>query len=128
MDANAMPRVAVVHDWLTGMGAAARKCLEVLCRRWPHAQLFTLLHRPGSVSEAIESLPRNTSFLHHLPGVARYYRYLLPVMPLAAATWRLRRATSLSALAIASPNPPDRRARCALRLLLFHADALAPGT
>ncbi len=88
MDANAMPRVAVVHDWLTGM-RGGEKCLEVLCRRWPHAQLFTLLHRAGSVSEAIESLPRNTSFLHHLPGVARYYRYLLPVMPLAAATWRL---------------------------------------
>src|SRR5205085_1521442 len=88
MDANATPRVALVHDWLTGM-RGGEKCLEVLCRRWPQAQLFTLLHRPGSVSEAIEGLPRHTSFLNRLPGVGRYYRYLLPLMPLAAATWRL---------------------------------------
>jgi len=88
MDANATPRVALVHDWLTGM-RGGEKCLEVLCRRWPQAQLFTLLHRSGSVSSAIEDLPRNTTFLHHLPGVSRYYRYLLPAMPLAAATWRL---------------------------------------
>jgi glycosyltransferase involved in cell wall biosynthesis len=88
MDANATPRVAVVHDWLTGM-RGGEKCLEVLCRRWPQAQLYTLLHRPGSVSEAIESLPRHTSFLNRLPGVGSYYRYLLPLMPLAAAAWRL---------------------------------------
>ena len=56
-------RIALVHDWLTGM-RGGEKCLEVLCRRWPTAQLFTLLHRAGSVSEAIETLPRNTSFLH----------------------------------------------------------------
>ncbi len=88
MDATATPRVALVHDWLTGM-RGGEKCLEVLCRRWPHAQLFTLLHQRGSVAPAIEDLAPHTSFLHYLPGVARYYRYLLPVMPLAAATWRL---------------------------------------
>ncbi len=88
MDANATPRVALVHDWLTGM-RGGEKCLEVLCRRWPQAQLFTLLHRNGSVSSAIEGLQRTTTFLHHLPGVSRYYRYLLPAMPLAAATWSL---------------------------------------
>jgi glycosyltransferase involved in cell wall biosynthesis len=85
---DATPRVALVHDWLTGM-RGGEKCLEVLCRRWPHAQLFTLLHRRGFVSPAIEELAPHTSFLHFLPGVARYYRYLLPLMPLAAATWRL---------------------------------------
>jgi glycosyltransferase involved in cell wall biosynthesis len=88
MDANATPRVVLVHDWLTGM-RGGEKCLEVLCRRWPDAQLFTLLHRPGSVAPAIENLARHTSFLNRLPGVGRYYRYLLPLMPLAAAAWRL---------------------------------------
>ncbi len=88
MDASATPRVLLVHDWLTGM-RGGEKCLEVLCRRWPHAQLYTLLHHRGSVSPPIEDLTPHTSFLHYLPGVARYYRYLLPVMPFAAATWRL---------------------------------------
>jgi glycosyltransferase involved in cell wall biosynthesis len=88
MEAKAGPRVVLVHDWLTGM-RGGEKCLEVLCRRYPAAPLYTLLHRPGSVSAAIEGRGPHTSFLQHFPGVARYYRYLLPLMPLAAAGWRL---------------------------------------
>jgi hypothetical protein len=88
MDATQDPRVVLIHDWLTGM-RGGEKCLEVLCRRWPRARLFTLLHRPGAVSDAIERLRPRTSFLQHLPGVHRYYRYLLPLMPAAAASWRL---------------------------------------
>jgi glycosyltransferase involved in cell wall biosynthesis len=87
MEANATPRVVMVHDWLTGM-RGGEKCLEVLCRRWPHARLLTLLHRRGSVSPDIERLDVRTSFLQYLPGVHRYYRYLLPLMPLAAG-WRV---------------------------------------
>ena len=81
------PRVVLVHDWLTGM-RGGEKVLEVLCRRWPRAELFTLLHRKGSVSPAIERLKTHTSFLQRFPGVHGYYRYLLPLMPLAAR-WRL---------------------------------------
>ncbi len=63
MDATGQPRVALVHDWLTGM-RGGEKCLEVLCRRWPHARLFTLLHRPGAVSQAIERLaPRRADLV-----------------------------------------------------------------
>ncbi len=82
------PRAALVHDWLTGM-RGGEKCLEVLCRRWPRSPLFTLLHRPGSVSRAISRLGPRTSFLQAFPGVHRYYRYLLPLMPAAVRTLRL---------------------------------------
>ncbi|MCI0465037.1 MAG: glycosyltransferase [Gemmataceae bacterium] len=88
MDARDDPRIVLVHDWLTGM-RGGEKCLEVLCRRWPRVPLFTLLHQPGSVSPLIERRPLHTSFLQHLPGVQRYYRYLLPLMPAALASWRL---------------------------------------
>jgi glycosyltransferase involved in cell wall biosynthesis len=88
MDANGDPRVVLVHDWLTGM-RGGEKCLEAVCRRWPHARLFTLLHNRGSVAPAIERLEPVTSFLQRLPGVERYYRRLLPIMPLAGASWRL---------------------------------------
>src|SRR5205823_5822979 len=88
MEANPNPRVALVHDWLTGM-RGGEKCLEVLCRRWPHASLHTLLHRRGSVSAAIEQLRPRTSWLQHVPGIFRHYRYFLPLMPAAVATWRL---------------------------------------
>ncbi len=84
MDAHATPRVTLVHDWLTGM-RGGEKCLEPLCRRWPHANLLTLLHKPGSVSPDIERLEPRASLLNLLPGVYRYYRYLLPLMPAVIA-------------------------------------------
>jgi glycosyltransferase involved in cell wall biosynthesis len=85
---DASPRVVLVHDWLTGM-RGGEKCLEVLCRRWPQARLFTLLHRRGAVSEPIEALRPRASALNRLPGAHRYYRYLLPLMPAALAALRL---------------------------------------
>ncbi len=87
MAAREALRVVLVHDWLTGM-RGGEKCLEVFCRRWPEAPLYTLLHRPGAVSAAIEDRPIHASLLQRLPGVHRYYRYLLPLMPLAVG-WRL---------------------------------------
>jgi glycosyltransferase involved in cell wall biosynthesis len=86
--ASGGPRVVLVHDWLTGM-RGGEKCLEVLARHWPDARLFTLLHRRGSVCEAIERLRPRTSFLDHIPGARRHYRYLLPLMPRAVEGLRL---------------------------------------
>lgn len=82
-------RVALVHDWLTGM-RGGEKCLEVLCRAFPEAGLHTLIHRRGALSPAIEAMAIRTSPLQRVPGVFRHYRKLLPVMPLAARSWRLR--------------------------------------
>jgi glycosyltransferase involved in cell wall biosynthesis len=81
-------RVVIAHDWLTGM-RGGEKVLEVFCRRWPRAALFTLLHKKNSVAPVIEALAPRTSFLQKLPGIHRYYRYLLPLMPLAVRRWRL---------------------------------------
>jgi glycosyltransferase involved in cell wall biosynthesis len=80
--AEAGPRIALVHDWLTGMRGGER-ALEVLAERFPDATLFTLVHVPGSVSAPIERLPIRTSFVQHLPAVKRYYRYYLPLFPTA---------------------------------------------
>ncbi len=82
-----MPRMVLVHDWLTGM-RGGEKCLEVACRLWPESTLYTLFHRQGSVSSTIEQLQPQTSFLQRLPGLHHYYRYLLPLMP-RAARWQL---------------------------------------
>jgi glycosyltransferase involved in cell wall biosynthesis len=81
-------KLAIVHDWLTGM-RGGEKCLETLCRLFPKAQLFTLLHVPGSTSPIIERMEIKTSFLQRVPGVRRHYRYLLPLMPAAVEQLRL---------------------------------------
>ena len=64
------------------------KALEVLCERYPEAELFTLLHLPGSVSPTIERRPIHTSFVQKLPGVSRYYRHCLPLFPTAVERFR----------------------------------------
>jgi glycosyltransferase involved in cell wall biosynthesis len=79
-------RVALVHDWLTGM-RGGEKCLEVLCQAFPRATLHTLIHRRGALSPTIEAMSIRTSPLQRLPGVFRHYRKLLPVMPLASRSW-----------------------------------------
>jgi glycosyltransferase involved in cell wall biosynthesis len=75
-------RVAVVHDWLTGMRGGER-VLESLLTLFPRAELFTLLHVPGSVSPTIEGRPTHRSVVQYLPASARLYRHYLPVFPFA---------------------------------------------
>jgi hypothetical protein len=66
-------KTAIVHDLLTGM-RGGEKCLEVYCRLFPEADLFTLLHIPGSVSPVIENRQIHTSFLQSLPFIEKKYR------------------------------------------------------
>lgn len=81
-------KVAIVHDWLTGM-RGGEKCLEVFCELFPDATIFTLLHNKGSVSEAIERMKIETSFLQQLPNTATRYRSYLPLFPRAIEGFKL---------------------------------------
>lgn len=82
-------RVALVHDWLTGMRGGER-CLEVFCELFPDADLFSLVHVPGSVSPLIERRRIVTSFIQRLPDVERRYRYYLPLFPAAIGRFDFR--------------------------------------
>lgn len=75
-------RVALAHDWLTGM-RGGEKVLEQLCAFFPEAPIYTLFHFPGTVSKTIESHAIRTSFLQNAPGVRKRYRDYLPLFPLA---------------------------------------------
>lgn len=76
------PRVALIHDWLTGM-RGGEKVLEALASLLPEAPIHTLFHFRGSVSPAIEAHPIRTSFLQIAPGITRHYRRYLPLFPMA---------------------------------------------
>lgn len=82
-------KVALVHDWLTGMRGGER-CLEAFCELFPDADIYTLLHIKGSVSRTIERHRITTSFIQSFPLVERYYRYYLPVFPFAIERFRLQ--------------------------------------
>lgn len=81
-------KLAIIHDWLTGM-RGGEKCLEIVCRRFPDARLYTLLRRRGATSPAIERMNITTSFLQRVPGITRLYRYFLPLMPRAVQQLRI---------------------------------------
>jgi glycosyltransferase involved in cell wall biosynthesis len=75
-------RVAIVHDWLTGMRGGER-VLEALLGLFRDAEIFTLVHVPGAVSETIERHPIHTSFINALPAARSLYRSYLPLFPAA---------------------------------------------
>ena len=81
-------RVALVHDWLTGMRGGER-VLEALLGLFPDAEIFTLVHIPGSVSPGIEARPIHVSPLGRIPALARCYRFALPLMPAAVEAFDL---------------------------------------
>jgi len=73
-------RVALIHDWLTGMRGGER-VLEGLLELFPDAEIFTLVHKPGAVSPRIEARPIHVSALSHIPGAHQRYRFALPIFP-----------------------------------------------
>lgn len=81
-------RVALVHDWLTGM-RGGESVLAEIGSFFPEAPIFTVVHRAGSVSEDITAHPICVSSLQRLSLGGRIYRPLLPLMPGAVAGFRL---------------------------------------
>jgi glycosyltransferase involved in cell wall biosynthesis len=66
------------------------KVLLSLARLYPEAPIYTLLHVKGSVAPELESRDIRTSFVQHLPAVAKRYRHYLPLFPRAAESFDLR--------------------------------------
>ncbi len=81
-------RTAIVHEWFTSM-RGGEKCVEALCELYPEADLFALLHVPGSASPIIERRGVRTSFIQHLPFASKRYRNYLPLFPAAVRQFDL---------------------------------------
>jgi glycosyltransferase involved in cell wall biosynthesis len=81
-DAFPYKRVALVHDWLVSY-RGGEKVLEAIAEMFPTVDIYTLLYKPGTIGPKLEQYPIKASFLNRLPASHKYYRYLLPLMPLA---------------------------------------------
>lgn len=76
-------KVAIVHDWLVIYGGAER-VLEHLLDLYPHADLYSLIDFvPPEQRHFLRGKTPFTSFLQKIPGAARHYRKMLPLMPYA---------------------------------------------
>jgi glycosyltransferase involved in cell wall biosynthesis len=84
------PRVAVVHDWLTIPGGSEDVVLELL-ELFPQAELFTSVYDAAPWPPAITERPVHASFLNQIPGAARHYPKLLPLMSRAFESFDLSR-------------------------------------
>ena len=102
-------KVALVHDWLTGMRGGER-CLEAFLDIYPQADIFTMIHIKGSVSKKIEDRVKEVSFLSKIPNIKKYYRYFLPFYPLAIKSFDFKGydlIISLSHAAAKNINKPS---------------------
>jgi len=81
-------RVAIVHDWLTGM-RGGEKVLEAIRELYPDATIYTLVQVPGAVSARIERHRIKRSIVQWLPRSAQHYREYLPIFPAAVELFDL---------------------------------------
>ena len=71
-------KIALVHDWLTGM-RGGEKVLIALLELFPDADLFTLVYRPEKMPEIIRSRRVRVSALQKFPAGPTRYQYYLPL-------------------------------------------------
>ncbi|MCC7216092.1 MAG: glycosyltransferase [Burkholderiales bacterium] len=79
----AVPRVAIVHDWLDTWGGGENVLAELL-RAHPSADLYALVDfLPDALRARIGGRRARTTFLQRVPGARRHFRMLLPLFPRA---------------------------------------------
>lgn len=86
-----MVRVALVHDWLIHM-RGGEKVLEGFAELYPDATIYTLFADRAKLSAPLQRMKIKTSFLQFLPGIKKFYRWLLPVLPLVIRTLKIEDA------------------------------------
>lgn len=81
-------KVAVIHDWVF-VRRGGERVLEQILNLFPQADLYCILGRPAQVLKLNQEHRIKTSFLNKLPAVERYYKALLPLLPVAAESFNL---------------------------------------
>ncbi|PIG94071.1 glycosyltransferase [Gloeocapsopsis sp. IPPAS B-1203] len=70
-------KIALVHDYLTQKGGAER-VFELLCRRYPDADVFTSLYDAKNTIDLGERIVYTTG-LQNIPGAKKYFRLMAPL-------------------------------------------------
>ncbi|MGV0024294.1 glycosyltransferase [Phormidesmis priestleyi] len=70
-------KVALVHDYLTQRGGAER-VFELLCKRYPDADIFTSLYDPQHSIDLGDRVVR-TTYLQKIPNAPKYFKLLAPL-------------------------------------------------
>ena len=73
-------KVALVHDWLIHM-RGGEKVLEALAEIYPDATIYTLFYDRKGLSPSLANMKIKSSWLQNVPGIKKFYRWLLPFLP-----------------------------------------------
>jgi len=87
-------KVALVHDWTIHM-RGGEKVLDAFAELFPDATLYTLFYDRSKLSPRLSKLKIKASFLHYIPGIKKFYRWLLPLFPIAIRLLRIEKNTDL---------------------------------
>lgn len=78
MPARSVPRIAIVHDWLTVSGGAEVVVAE-LHKLFPKAPIYTSVYNPEAIP-AFKNADVRTTYLQRLPRFIRYKHIFWPVL------------------------------------------------
>ncbi len=84
-------KVALIHDWLFHM-RGGEKVLEALAEMFPEATIYTLFYDRKGLSPSLQGMNIKASFLQNIPGIRRFYRWLLPILPWAIRSIKIEEA------------------------------------
>lgn len=75
-------KVAIIHDWLTGMGGAEKVIIE-LHKMYPDAPIYTSVVDYERLDPIFKKMDIRTTFIQKLPYSKKKYNRYLPLFPLA---------------------------------------------
>lgn len=75
-------KLALVHDYLIQAGGAER-VLESFAATWPDAPIFVLLYDQKKMDKNFPTARIRTSILQRIPFALRFFKWLMPFMPVA---------------------------------------------
>jgi glycosyltransferase involved in cell wall biosynthesis len=75
-------RTALVHHWLVATRGGER-VFEAIAQLFPSADLFTLVCDKSRMPQSLSARRVRSSFLQYLPRATQWYRYYLPLFPVA---------------------------------------------
>lgn len=81
-------KLAIVHEWLAGMGGS-EKVVLAFKEIYPEAPIYTTVYNPDKVGPAFHSMDIRTSFIQRLPMAKAKYQSYLPLMPTAVEQFDL---------------------------------------
>ena len=89
-----MTRIAIAHDWLATPRGAER-VLSEFCSIFQNVEVYTLFGNPDFLPGVVGQHSVYVSTMNRIPGVAQYYRYLLPLFRGAVAELKVDQADLL---------------------------------